>query len=179
MDQPARRNMMGLRTSGRLKNLGAARKTKARHPDRSYPAGNRQWQETYADRLEWIISCYKTPDEQTHASRLRAETNRIVEQLKNEVKMRGVDWRNVAPPRPVGADSGGIVLAWDEPTWGAEVEIEITPGGESAEVFYWADLKAEFSEADAKGPSGNEPLEELRDFYFQRLIQLLCGEPVA
>ena len=46
-------------------------------------------------------------------------------------------------------------------------------------MFYWADLKAESNEADAKGPSGNEPLEELRDFYFQRLIQLLCGEPVV
>ena len=99
--------------------------------------------------------------------------------MKNEVTVRGVDWHRVAPPRPVGVDSGGIVLAWDEPTWGAEIEIEIHPEGDSAEVFYWADLKADSNEADAEAPSGNEPLEELQDFYFQRLIQLLCGEPVA
>jgi len=179
VDQPARRPMMELLTSGRLKGLGAARKTKAGHPDKFFPAGNRQWQETFADRLERIISCYKTPEEQIHASRLRTETNRIVEQVKNEVTTRGVDWHSVAPPRPVGVDSGGIVLAWDEPTWGAEIEIEIPPEGESAEVFYWADLKAESNQEGAEGPSGNEPLEELQDFYFRRLIQLLCDEPVA
>lgn len=154
-------------------------KTKAGRPDKFLPAGSRQWQETFADRLERVISSYKTPEEQIHASRLRTETNRIVEEVKNEVMKRGVDWHGVAPPRPVGVDSGGIVLAWDEPTWGAEIEIELPPEGESAEVFYWADLKADFNEPSTEGPSGNEPLEELRDFYFQRLIQLLCGEPVA
>lgn len=179
VEQPARKHMMGLLTSGRLKGLGMARQTKARQPDEFFPAGNRQWQEIFADRLERIISCYKTPEEQFHASCLRSETSRVVERVKDEVTMRGVDWHRIAPPRPVGVDNGGIVLAWDEPTWGAEIEIEISREGDSADVFYWADLKADSKEVDTEAPSGNEPLEELQDFYFQRLIQLLCGEPVS
>ncbi len=179
MDQPAKNQPMGFLMGKRFKGLGATRSAKAVWSETPFPVGTREWQSTYADRLERIISCYRSPEEQIHGARLRTETNRIVERIKNEVALRGVDWHRIAPPHPVGVDSGGIVLAWDEPTWGAEIEIEVSYGGESAEVFYWADLKADSEEVDTEAPSGNEPLEQLQDFYFQRLIQLLCGEPVA
>ena len=137
-----------------------------------YPRAEDDWQKTYSDRLGRIISCYQTPAEQRHAALLSAETERVVEQVKSEVAHRGVDWRTVPPPRPLGVDSGGVVLAWDEPTWGAEIEIEISHGGGPAEVFIWADRKASSEDADA----GGIPLEEHQDIYHQLLIQLLCGE---
>ena len=172
MTQPADRQVMGLVTSGKTRAIGVTRPPKKSRSDAQGLAGARKWQEVYADRLERVISCYRTPEEQIHAARLEAETNRVVEEVKNEVALRGVDWHAVAPPRPVGVDSGGVVLAWDEPTWGAEIEIEISQGGGPSEVFIWADRKASSEDADASGI----PLEEHQDVYHQLLIQSLCGE---
>ena len=110
---------------------------------------------------------------------LSAETERVVEQIKSEVAHRGVDWRTVPPPRPVGVDGGGIVLAWNEPTWGAEIEVELPHDDGPAEVFVWADYNARGNQAEVHGDINDEPLEESQADYYQRLIRLLCGEPVA
>ena len=176
MTQPADRQVMGLVTSGKTRAIGVTRPPKKSRSDALDLAGARKWQEVYADRLERVISCYRTPEEQVHAARLEAETNRIVEEVKNEVALRGVDWHSVAPPRPVGVDSGGVVLAWDEPTWGAEIEIEIPHGGEPAKVFVWADHKVDLTQESVHGDTNDEPLEESQEDYRRRLIRLLCGE---
>ena len=179
MDQPARRQMRSFLISEKLKGLGATRSSKAARSEPVFLAGTRQWQTIYADRLERIISCYQTPEEQIHANRLSRATSLIVEELKNEVTKHGVDWHRIAPPRPVGVDSGGIVLAWDEPTWGAEIEIEIPADGGPAEVFVWADFKAHSNEADIGDASSEESEEENQDVYYQRLIRLLCRKTVS
>lgn len=158
---------------------GESSSARAVQPDSARPEGERAWLEIYADRLGRIISCYQTPEEREHAAHLEDETNRVVAKIKDEVAQRGVDWRQVPPPRPVGVESGGIVLAWDEPAWGAEIEIETPAAGEQADVFIWADQKGGTPGLGASGDADEELLEELQSVYYERLIRLLCGQPVA
>ena len=179
MTQQASRQITGFLTGEKARGIGRARSSMKDGSNALFPEGARRWQEVYADRLERVISCYRNPEEQTHAARLKNETIRIVEEVKNEVRKRGVDWHTIAPPRPVGVDSGGVVLAWDEPTWGAEIEIEIPPTDGPAEVFVWADRKADTNQSDAGSNTSDEPLEEPQAVYRERLIRLLCEELTA